>query len=165
MQQECKICRQGGDPHECKHLDTNIALNVELILRRESNLGSDANDGGYDCGYRKDYACYAADEGGEEAEPSSFEDKRGGEQEDKVEDDAGHEEGVHDLRSDAEEGEDGDDFGGQSDFGAGEELANEDFDGIEPKEGFWTRAESYASVQFKVSVQARYWSSLPSHEL
>lgn len=151
VQQECEISRQGSDPHKGKHLTANIALNVELVLRREGNLGGNTNDGGDDCGYREDDACHTADEGCEEAEPSSSEDERGGEQEDEVEDDARHEEGVHDLGSDTEEGEDGDDFGGEGDFGAGEEFAYEDFDGIEPEEGFWLGAEGYASVEVKVS--------------
>lgn len=162
MQQECKISRQGGDPHECKHLAADIALDVELVLRREGNLGSHADDGGDDCGHGDYDACHAADEGGEEAEPSSSEDERGGEQEDQVEDNAGHEEGVHDLGSDAEEGEDGDDFGREGDFGAGEEFAHEDFDGIEPKEGFGRRAKGYASVKGQGQLLI---SSLGSHEL
>lgn len=132
-----------------------------MILRREGNLGSNTNDGGDDCGYREDYACYAADEGGEETEPPSSEDERCGEQEDEVEDNAGHEEGVHDLRSDAEEGEDGDDFGREGDFGAGEEFANKDFDRIEPKEGFWLRAKGYTSV--KVISQLPISSLVLSH--
>lgn len=156
MQQESKVRRQGGDPHESKHLGADIALDVELILRREGNLGGHADDGGDDCGHGEDDAGHAADEGGEEAEPASSEDERRGEQEDEVEDDAGHEEGVHDLGSDAEEGEDGDDFGGEGDFGAGEEFAHEDLDGIEPEEGLWGGAEGYASVRIKVSFSSHH---------
>lgn len=151
MQQECEIRRQGGDPHKGKHLAANIALDVELILRREGNLGGNTDDGGDDCGHCEDDARYAADEGCEEAEPSSSEDERRDEQEDEVEDDAGHEEGVHDLGSDAEEGEDCDDFGGKGDFGAGEEFAHEDFNGIKPEEGFWGRAKGYASVEVRLA--------------
>lgn len=152
MQQEGKVGQQRANPHEGKHLAANIALDVELVLGREGNLGSNANDRGDDGRDGEDDAGHGADEGRAEAEPAGFEDERRDEQQDEVEDDAGHEEGVHDLGSDAEQLEDGDDFGGEGDSGAGQELADEDLDGVEPEEGFWGRAKGYASDEMRASV-------------
>lgn len=152
MQQEGEIRQQCRYPHEGKHLAADITLDVQLVLRRQSNLGGHANDGGYDGRYGEDNAGHGANEGGAETEPAGLEDQWCDEEKDEVEDDAGHEEGVHDLRSNAEEGEDGGDFGRQSDSGAGEEFANKDRDRIEPEEGFGRGAESYAFIVVALAI-------------
>lgn len=146
MQYKGKVGGQRGDPHKDKHLAANVAVNIQLVLGGEGNLGGDADDGGDDGGDGEDEASDEADEGRAQAEPARLEDQRGQEQQDAVEDGAGHEEGVHDLRADAQQRQDGDDLGGQGDAGAGQELADEDLDGVEPEEGFRRGAERDASI-------------------
>lgn len=134
MQQEGEEGEDGADPHEGKHLDANDGANVELVLGGEGNLGGDADDGGDDGGDDEGDDGEEADDGEEEGEKAAADGERGEKDHDKVDDGAGHEAAVHDLGADAEEGEDGDDLRGEGDAGAGEELRDEDLDGVEPVE-------------------------------
>lgn len=50
VEEECKVSGQGTNPHQGKHLDTNVGPDIELVLGREGNLGGDADDSGDDGG-------------------------------------------------------------------------------------------------------------------
>ena len=134
VQNKRQVRQQRANPHECKHLDANDGIDVELVLRRQGNLGRDAEHSGDDGGNGEQDAGYQGKEGDEGGEETGADDEGRGAHEDKVENGAGHEEAVHDLRADAEEGEDGGYLRGEGDLGAGEELADENVDGVEPAE-------------------------------
>lgn len=134
VEQEGKVCGQGSNPHKGKHFDADVGLDVELVLGREGNLGGDADDGGDDGGDGEDETREAAEQGEEQREPPRPHDQRRAQQQHEVDDGAGHEEGVHDLGSDFEQPQDGQDLGGQGNLGAGEKLADENLDWVEPVE-------------------------------
>lgn len=140
VQQERKVGGQSPDPHKGKHLDANVGLDVQLVLRGEGDLGGHADDRGDDGGDGEDHARQPADKGDEQAEPAGAHDKGGPQEKDEVENSARHEEAIHDFGSDPQEAQNGLDLGGKGDSGTGEELTDEDFDGIEPVECFGGRA-------------------------
>lgn len=146
MQQKCDDGEHGADPHECKHLDANLCANVELVLGGQGDPGGDANDGGDDGGDNEYNDGEQADDGEEEREQAAARGKGREEEQDGVEDGTGHETAVHDLGADAQELEDGDDLRGESNPGTGEQLANEDLDGVEPIELLWPGAKGDAFI-------------------
>ena len=140
MQEEGDITQDSGNPHETKHPDTNIGTDVQLVLRCEGNFRRDADYGGNDGGNADDDGGNSGEDAQRQAPPPRAKSEGSSEEEDGVEDGASHEEAVHDLRANLQHAEDSDDLGRESDFGAGEEFADEDFYGVEPVECFRFRA-------------------------
>lgn len=151
-----QVGQDGGDPHEDEHLDANVGLDVELALGGQGDLGGHADDGCDDGGHADEDAGNGGDDGDGDGEPAGAHDERGGQHEDKVDDGAGGEEGVHDLRAELEQLQDGSNLGGQGDGGAGEQLAHEDLDGVEPIKGLGLGAkrDALAVVPLTVAPEA-----------
>lgn len=63
VEQEGHVGKDGGDPHECKHLDSNVAADIELVLGRQGDLGGDADDCRDDGGDRDKDGCDGGEEG------------------------------------------------------------------------------------------------------
>lgn len=140
VEEEGEVGGDGGYPHEDKHADANVGLDVELVLGGGGDLEGDADGGGNNGSDGDEDGGDAAEDGEGEGEPSGADGQRGGEHEEEVEEDAGEEEAEHEALADAEESEDGEDLGGQGDLGAGQQLAHEDLDGVEPVERLGFRA-------------------------
>jgi hypothetical protein len=107
VQNKGDVSQHGPNPHECKHLDANNGIDIKLVLRSQGNLGSDAESSGNGGGNGEQDGGYQGKEGDKGGKETGADDEGRGAQEDEVENGAGHEEGVHDLRADAEKGEDG----------------------------------------------------------
>ena len=122
MENESDHGANGSNPHKHHHLDPNFGLDVELVLCREGKLGGKTNGRGNDGGHANEDGGDEGDNGDGEGEPSCADDEGGREHEAEVDDGAGCEEGIHDAGADAEERQNGVDFGGEGDGGAGKEL-------------------------------------------
>lgn len=82
------------------------------------------------------------------------EDGKGREKEgEEGEDYAEEEEDEHYVGGDLDQAQDGEDVGGEGDCGAGEELGEEDLDGVEVVEGHGFAAVGYSSVGFVVRMR------------
>lgn len=147
VQQEGDVGEDGGDPHEGEHLDANVGGDVQLVLRRQRNLGSKADDRGNDGCDGDERASNGAQEGQGQTPPSRADDEGREEDHAQVDANTGDEEAVHDLGANLEEFQDGDGLLWQCDLGAGEQLTNQHFDGIEPEPLLWLGAKGDTSAR------------------
>lgn len=124
MEQEGDVGKDGGDPHEGKHLNTDVGLDVELVLCRQSDFGGNANDGRDDSDERDKNGGDSADDRKYQTPPAGAYDKAAEEHEDKVDADAGHKGSVYDFRANLEEFQDGDDLRRERNLATRKQFAN-----------------------------------------
>ncbi|QSZ31784.1 hypothetical protein DSL72_001353 [Monilinia vaccinii-corymbosi] len=135
---------RGADPHKRKHLMANRGADIQAGLRRDDVAEDDEHDGGDDGGRRGQQGGDEGPDGVGARDPARVDGAEGEEDVDEVHDGPGDEEAEHDPAGDADQAEDLVDLGGERDGGAGEELVEQDLDGVEPVESRGLGAEGDA---------------------
>lgn len=126
--------REGrGNPHEGKHLGSDIDADVEVGLGRQGVFEDDRYGGRNDRGRRDHQSGNRGQEDNRQTPPPRKEDDGCQKHEQEVQDKAGNEEAEHDVRSDPQEAEDVVHLGRQSYGCAGQEFVSEDGDRVKPK--------------------------------
>lgn len=142
MNQPAQDGCSGSNPHEDKHLDAYLSLDVDRISGaldgapedQEHCRGNDGGDGGGE-GRQK------SQDGQREGCPARVDGQRGQEGGGKGEAGGSQEKSKHPMGSFADEGEGVGDVGRQGDGCTSEELAEENLDRIEPVHPLWFTAE------------------------
>lgn len=129
-----------GDPHKGEHASAEVGAEVELGLGREGVPGDDAHSGAEDAGDGDEDGVEKGEDGEGQRPPARAHGDGRHEEHDEGEADAREEEAEHDLLGEAQDGEDRRHLLRQRDDGAGEELARQHLDRVEPPEGLWLEA-------------------------
>lgn len=155
LHKEGNQSNNGSHPHKGKHEDADVCADVELVLRRQGDACGNANHGSDNGRNGQQDARQAGYNDGDQAPPPREHHQRRSRQHHGVKDAAGHEERVHNLRSNPQELQDGDDFGGQRNLGASEQFVDENLDRVEPVELLIRGAVCDTSVESGLAIIGR----------
>ncbi|EAQ92387.1 hypothetical protein CHGG_00622 [Chaetomium globosum CBS 148.51] len=133
-----------GQPHEDKHADADLGVDVELLLGLGGVLEGDADDGADGAGGQDEHHLEEGGDGQRQTPPARGHGQRREEDHQEGEHGGGEEEAEHDLGGEAQDVEDGDDLRGEGDGGAGEQFVHENLDRVEPVQGGGLGAEGDA---------------------